>query len=263
MYRDLTNWTHGKKFSAQKCLRSTFSFKANVIWTSIMRLLCTDEGQEKDFVLAAVMCSGRQGSCQTSYVLEKSGYQAEFHQSEQVLGWASPGHSLAVRPKCFLSAFPEWRVCFFISGWVPISALVNLKWHKAKCQIKLECFTALQSNVLNNKLQLNILIPSQHPRPNSVSSSPSQQAQYPHPSAPTAITTPAGSWKLLRAACSFVLFSGLGRWHFCSVIHSLAYAFIWADILIMQIRISLMKKKINFTTVATNTVTVLLMSLHS
>lgn len=30
----------------------------------------------------------------------------------------------------------------------------------------------------------------------------------------------------------------------------------------MQIRISLMKKKINFTTVATNTVTVLLMSLH-
>lgn len=113
MYRDLTNWTHGKKFSAQKCLRSTFSFKANVIWTSIMRLLCTDEGQEKDFVLAAVMCSGRQGSCQTSCVLEKSGYQAEFHQSGQVLGWASPGHSLAVRPKCFFSAFPEWRVCFF------------------------------------------------------------------------------------------------------------------------------------------------------
>lgn len=70
------------------------------------------------------------------------------------------------------------------------------------------------------------------------------------------------SSELPRAACLFVLFSGLGRWHFCSVIHSLARAFIWADILIMQIRISLMKKKINFTTVATNAATVLLMSLH-
>lgn len=213
MYRDLTNWTHGKKFSAQKCLRSTFSFKANVIWTSIMRLLCTDEGQEKDFVLAAVMCSGRQGSCQTSCVLEKSGYQAEFHQSGQVLGWASPGHSLAVRPKCFLSAFPEWRVCFFISGWVPISALDNLKWHKAKCQIKLECFTALQSNVLNNKLQLNILIPSQHPRPNSASSSPSQ---HPHPGS---VSSPQCShshhhsrWELEAAPCCLLVCPILWAW---------------------------------------------------
>lgn len=72
-----------------------------------MRLLCTDEGQEKDFVLAAVMRSGRQGSCQTNCVLKGAGYQVEFHQFGQVLGWAPPGYSLAVWPKYFLFAFPE------------------------------------------------------------------------------------------------------------------------------------------------------------
>lgn len=137
---------------------------------------------------------------------------------------------------------------------------------QSKVSNKTGMFLCVTVQILNNKLQHKNLTPSQHPRPSSTSSphlSILIQTQYPHPSVPTAITAPAGSWKLLRAACSFVLFSGLGRWHFCSVIHSLAYAFIWADILIMQIRISLMKKKINFTTVATNTVTVLLMSLHS
>ena len=78
-------------------------------------------------------------------------------------------------------------------------------------------------------------------------------------------TAPTGSWiKFWAAPCSLFICPILQAWQvafFRSDSFS-AHAFIWADILIMQIRISLMKKKINFTTVATNTVTVLLMSLH-
>lgn len=170
----LESW---QKISAQKCLRSIFSFKANVIWTNI------DETALYRWRSGEGFCAGSSDALgKTRKLSDKLCSKRCWLPSGISPVWASVGLGSSRTQSCsvaqvFSFCLSRVKCLVFFSGWVPISALNNFKWHKAKCQIKLECFYASQSKfwITNSNTKtlphLSILAPAQRPHPISASSS--------------------------------------------------------------------------------------------